>query len=335
MSARGLALLVALGAASACSKDPGVDELVRELRADRLARRGAAQASERGAAEDALAGAFAPLRAALTRLVERQDELTDRQAQLASELRAWTQLAVDARQRQQAAQAEELGARLKDLEAQLAAQAKSHGEVEKLMEAALQRASVQLQELLLRLGAEPAPAEEPPPPGGGAGASVEPPPAAPPSAGSTSAGAGARGERDERQASLWPMWGVAALAFGAGAWLLVPRRSAAPAAVAGPEPDAVPAFADAGDAPVQPMRAEMARATSSSPARVAVELSAGSAGAEHKLRDLLSRDARVLARPAPELSRTADGLRVELALLPGLSHGERARLEQRLRDAVR
>jgi hypothetical protein len=43
----------------------------------------------------------------------------------------------------------------------------------------------------------------------------------------------------------------------------------------------------------------------------------------------------VLSRPVPELTQDEDGWTVRFALLPGVSEGERGRLQQRLRDLAR
>lgn len=367
MRTLGSMLGAVLLAASSCAPDPGVQELVRELRAERLARRDATQASTRKVAEDVMAATVAPLQAALNELLERQGELTLRQSQLASELREWTRFTVDTQQREQSARAAELTERLHELEAALAAQAEKHGEVEAAFGEALEQATERLRALLRRLGVEAGPPAVPPaaPPGA--------PPAGRPgaSAGDGAAG-GARGTGGERQgsgdadgrdggrdggdgertqtASLWPMWSVAVMAFGAGAWLLVPRRpQPLPAA-----PDGAPtsALASQGATPATPPGAPRTTAAAPPPARwplpadealggkagverVSVGLRASSARAEQQIRELLSRDARVLKEPAPELSRRGDGLTVTYALLPGVLAGERGRLEQRLRDATR
>ncbi|MCB9887195.1 MAG: hypothetical protein H6838_17015 [Planctomycetes bacterium] len=52
------------------------------------------------------------------------------------------------------------------------------------------------------------------------------------------------------------------------------------------------------------------------------------------LQDVISRDPRVLRRPAPEVVVSAGRAAVRCCLLPTLPPGERSHLEQRLRDAV-
>lgn len=49
---------------------------------------------------------------------------------------------------------------------------------------------------------------------------------------------------------------------------------------------------------------------------------------------VLGDDPRVLRRPAPEVLRQGDGLRVHFAVLPSLAAGQRAHVEQRVRDAA-
>ena len=337
-----LLLAVAAGA-----PDPAVDELVRELRADRLARRSSTDASARQSAREVMAATVSPIQAALTQLLEQQDQLTQRQAQLAAELREWTMLAVDSQQKEQAARAAELSRRLSELESSLAEQAARHGEVEQLMSAALQQASTRLQELLLRLGAAPASrgGSEGQPETGEAGAVQAPEPARG-AAGEANGG----GRDEERQASLWPMWGVAVFAFGTGAWLLSPRRAQAPGGWSpsrGRDPEQGPseAAADpehvdvlgegAADPGIHTSPEPARRAAIEAPRRTSCRLQVGSSNAAHEIRALLARDPRVLARPEPELTRDGDAWLVAYAMLPGLPRGERARLEQRLRDIAR
>ena len=164
MTRAGVGLAAVASLLLACSQDRGVDELVRELRAERLARREAAQVSARAISEDVMAATMAPLQAALSKLLERQDELAQRQSRLATELRAWVRLAVDSEQQEQVDRAEELSRRLAEMEAVLEAEATRHGEVEKLLGEALEKASAQLRALILRLGQEP-PKERDAPPG--------------------------------------------------------------------------------------------------------------------------------------------------------------------------
>ena len=327
MTRAGVGLAVIAALLLACSQDRGVDELVRELRAERLARREAAQVSARAISEDVMAATMAPLQAALSKLLERQDELAQRQSRLATELRAWVRLAVDSEQQEQAGRAEELSRRLAEMEAALAAEATRHGEVEKLLGEALEKASAQLRALILRLGQE-APDERAAQPGEPQRASGEREPGQPPGQ------ARAPGEREpERQANLWPMWGVAAFAFGAGAWLLAPRRqpgvleeSAPPSADPQPAVTAAPAG-------VEPPADAQPRLPT--PDRMTVRLGPGSARTDQQVRELLSREGRVLSRPVPELTQDEDGWTVRFALLPGVSEGERGRLQQRLRDLAR
>lgn len=337
MTRAGVGLAAVASLLLACSQDRGVDELVRELRAERLARREAAQVSARAISEDVMAATMAPLQAALSKLLERQDELAQRQSRLATELRAWVRLAVDSEQQEQVDRAEELSRRLAEMEAVLEAEATRHGEVEKLLGEALEKASAQLRALILRLGQEP-PKERDAPPGApqrasGEGASGDRP---------GQARAPVEGEPD-RQANLWPMWGVAAFAFGAGAWLLAPRRqpgvleASAPAA-ADPEPAVARAPAGVEAERAEAQRVEEGRVEEGrppTPGRVTVRIGPGSARTEQQVRDLLTRDGRVLSRPAPELARDEDGWTVRFALLPGVSAGERGRLQQRLRDLAR
>lgn len=58
------------------------------------------------------------------------------------------------------------------------------------------------------------------------------------------------------------------------------------------------------------------------------------AAAEGQILDLLGGDPRVLVQPAPRVERRNDAVEVSFALLPDLPPGERALLEQRLRDAA-
>jgi len=58
------------------------------------------------------------------------------------------------------------------------------------------------------------------------------------------------------------------------------------------------------------------------------------AAAAGQVLDLLGDDPRVLVQPAPRVERRSDALEVSFSLLPDLPAGERALLEQRLRDAA-
>jgi hypothetical protein len=57
------------------------------------------------------------------------------------------------------------------------------------------------------------------------------------------------------------------------------------------------------------------------------------AAAAGQILDLLGADPRVLVQPAPRVERRSDAVEVSFSLLPDLPAGERALLEQRLRDA--
>ena len=215
------AALAVLGClVAACSPDPNLQELVKEMRAERLQRRSAGTVEDPQALARALVEqAMAPLRDVLVQLDERQGELAQRQAALAGELREWTRLAVDATNQQQGAQAKSLQLRLAELEETIQAQRARQGEMEAVIGEALTRTATQLEQFLQRLRASGQPAPSAPEAGAG---KTEPPPA----------GVGSEGpggdEEDRRQAGLWPIWAVAIGAIGAGTWLLLPKRGAQP-----------------------------------------------------------------------------------------------------------
>ncbi|MCK5943624.1 MAG: hypothetical protein KAI24_16695 [Planctomycetes bacterium] len=228
-----LALLAALG--SGCAPDPNLQELVKEMRADRLAQRQRA-GGDRGQASSAeLLEAMAPLRDVLAQLGRSQRELSERQATLAKEMRQWTQLLVESVHSKQSERAEQLGKRLEQLELEMAAQDARHREVEELLGKALDRTADQLENFLQRVGGAGQPPADPVTPApesaggteGGAGATSAP---AKPAGGGEpeAAGPGERGGDDQQaglqQAAAWPLWAVAILAIGAGVWLLLPSR---------------------------------------------------------------------------------------------------------------
>lgn len=205
---------------AACSPDPNLQELVKEMRAERLQRRSAGTDEDPQVLARALVEqAMAPLRDILVQLDERQGQLAQRQAALAGELREWTRLAVDATNQQQGAQAKSLQLRLAELEETIQAQRARQGEMEAVIGEALTRTATQLEQFLQRLRASGQPTPSAPEAGAGEGEL--------PRTGVESEGPGGD-EEDRRQASLWPIWVVAIGAIGAGIWLLLPKRGAQP-----------------------------------------------------------------------------------------------------------
>lgn len=218
MKRLGFGLLVGLGLTlSACSPDPNLQELVKEMRAERMQRRSAGAVGDPAQlAGDLVQQAMAPLRDVLIQLDRRQGDLAERQAVLTAELREWSRLTVDASNQRQGVQAKGLQERLAELETQLAAQRARQGEMEVVIGAALNKAAGQLEQFLerLKVAEQDVPAATPTA-GDGQGAAPS---------GGQGASPDGDGERDSRQAGLWPLWVVAFAAIGAGVWLLLPRR---------------------------------------------------------------------------------------------------------------
>ncbi len=365
-----VAALVAWAACAACD-GPAVDsgtEIAQELRALRSSLREARSQSTQPA--DA-AAVLLPLRGAVEAIAQEQRTLAERQSQLVQELQRWSQLVVARTASADDTAVQALTARLQQLEQDLAAQQRRHSEVEATLRAALDRTADHLEAFLRRLEAPPPAPDRPKdgpasPPGE---AAPEPAAAAEPRRGAAPAWFGLAlfaaalaghllwrstrtahaavrrdgpevGAMDPAVDQLW----AAAEELGAAAMQASPEPLAAsepmaladlstvadrfvppgpPAGAAAPEPDPAPHVA----APARVAR----------PAIVAFVLPSSSqdaARAASTVRDLLAADPRVLRRPAPEVAAADGRIAVHCSLLPTLSPGERAHLEQRLRDAV-
>ena len=228
------ALLACAFASAAC--DGGAATANAEVAAELRALRAALVATSRPvarpptqAATTGLGEAMAPLREALAALVSNQDDLQRRQLALAQELQRWSDVLIESTRGAQREETSALAARLRDLEAALAAQDARHREVEQLVQRALDHTADRLEQFLqvVEAGAEPAP-EAPPadvePGGGAAGGSVQEPPAEPggrgagvvPATDGVPPGENSTGRWDRRGARLWWWGGVALLATGVG-----------------------------------------------------------------------------------------------------------------------
>lgn len=207
-------------------------EVAAELRALRAALVATSRPAARPPTQAATAGlgeAMAPLREALAALVSNQDDLQRRQLALAQELQRWSAVLIESTRGAQREETSALAARLRDLEAALAAQDARHREVEQLVQRALDHTADRLEQFLqaVEAGAEPAP-EAPPadaePGGGAAGGSVQEPPAEPggggagvvPATDGVPPGENSTGRWERRGARLWWWGGVALLATGVG-----------------------------------------------------------------------------------------------------------------------
>ena len=199
------------------------------------------------AATTGLGEAMAPLREALAALVSNQDDLQRRQLALAQELQRWSDVLIESTRGAQREETSALAARLRDLEAALAAQDARHREVEQLVQRALDHTADRLEQVLQGVAAGAAPAPEAPPPGvapggggarrgggapppevgrggGPAGGRVRGPPAEPggrgagvvPATDGVPPGENSTGRWDRRGARLWWWGGVALLATGVG-----------------------------------------------------------------------------------------------------------------------
>ena len=406
MSFRCRPMVVAIAAlAHSCAPDPAVQQLVEEVRAARLQRRAESTSSPTvQATRDLVEATVAPVGEVLASVSKAQRELAGRQAELAAELQRWTQLVVTEAAPEDGALLASLQQRLQALEAALAAERVRQDELESTVGAVVTRLSDQLTDFLDRLEALQEHRSERPE------AAVAP--------------LVTRGEdAGDRPSNLWPLWGVAFLAIGAGVWLMLPstsaragkRRERAALSPTGPPEESTPRDAgptadsqepdveqlwhtaamlgeaigkikraDAGQVlpastrpPAAPAAANQATAASGASAAGASSPDAadpgnrapvsaadrGDADAEApgprprpgfpsgsvswslrvrdayavqaRLLQMLRRDRRVLRQPAPVVEVAGDSLNVAFAWMPETPAGERALLEQKLREAAR
>ncbi|MEC9047598.1 MAG: hypothetical protein VYA51_06255 [Planctomycetota bacterium] len=355
--------LACLLSAAGCTRDAEVDALVREIRADRLQRQRAADDASRRAPE---AGAT---RAVLEGLADAQRQLAEQQVELAKELRQWTQVVATNAGERGAAEATALQTRLKALEARLEEQRARHAATEELIGRTLNQTAAQLEAFLKRM--ESVDATQ----GAGAAAAPDKGAAAPPPAGPPTRG------RDERQASLWPMWTAAGMAIVAGVWLLrqpagTPQRAPSdvrvtPSPSIATAPDAAGAQENVqelwGTAALLGEAIVKIKSNSGDPPRpgapldplteAAPDAAGGHAGDERgplqaeqvalfvaatnhdrtrgALMSALGKDPRILSEPGPQVDARDGGLQVTFCVVPGLSGGERAALEQRVYEAAK
>lgn len=403
MRSRCSLIVIAIAAlAHSCAPDPAVQQLVEEVRAARLQRRAESTSSPTvQATRDLVDATVAPLGEVLASVSKAQRDLAGRQAELTAELQRWTQLVVTDAAPENGALLASLQQRLQALESALAAERARQDELETSVGAVVTRLSDQLADFLGRLEAlqehRPEPAE------------------------AVAAPLVTRGEdASDRPSNLWPLWGVAFLAIGAGVWLMLPSTSAraskrrGPAVLtptaapdepqprdAGPPPDSIEPKveqlwntaamlgeaigkikrADAGQVvpgatrpPATPPAATVTNGASAADASSPPVADSGDRGplaggergdadvapsgrrprpgfpvgsvswtlrvrdahaAQARLLQLLGRDRRVLRQPAPVVEVAGDSLNVAFALIPETPAGERALLEQKLREAAR
>ena len=403
MSSRCRPMVVAIAAlAHSCAPDPAVQQLVEEVRAARMQRRAeSTSAPTVQATRDLVEATVAPVGEVLSSVSKAQRELAGRQAELAAELQRWTQLVATEAAPEDGALLASLQQRLQALEAALAAERVRQDELESTVGAVVTRLSDQLTDFLGRLETLQEHRLE---------AAVEPL-------------VTRREDASDRPSNLWPLWGVAFLAIGAGVWLMLPSTSAragkrreraalAPTAPpdeptprdAGPtadsrEPDVEQLWhtaamlgeaigkikrADAGQVlpastrpPAAPAAANQATVASGASAAGASSPDAADPGdrapvsgadrgdadadasgprprpgfpsgsvswslrvrdasaVQARLLQMLRRDRRVLRQPTPVVEVAGDSLNVAFAWMPETPAGERALLEQKLREAAR
>jgi hypothetical protein len=347
------AILAAL-ALAACDGPPADDgnaAVASELRALRLQLQNA-PASAPAFDAKALGEALAPLRDAVTALVQEQGTMQSRQQALAEELGRWAALAANPPSADQRQQIAALQARLGELETTMRAQDARHREVEAMVQKALDGTTARLEAFLHTLeqmhGA-PAP---------GAGRS-----------GNDAGRAGPPGGEPRRSAMLSPQhrgWLFAVLAAGLGALgVLAWRLTRAPVLAGAAAPHARGPVVDAGaeemwaaaqllgeavdDPRALPIALEPAapqhppreaprrneRHADGPPRRIVLLTAADRQRARLRAQTTLAADPRVLRRPAPEIRDTAVGLEVEFALLPDLTPGEIEHVQAQVRAAGR
>lgn len=383
-----LLVLVVAGLGHSCGADPAVQQLVEEVRAARLQRRAeSTSAPTVQATRDLVEATVAPVGELLATVSKAQQDLAGRQADLAAELQRWTQLVVTEVSADDVAMVAAMQQRLQSLEEAVVAARSRQDEVDGAVRDMLTRLSDQMADFLARLESlQDRRASQ-------SGTVAEPSQAL-------------RENPTDRPSSLWPLWGVAFLAIGAGVWLMLPStsarvgkwrsgtqavpagnagaalsRDAAPPAAPGVEPgepeveqlwntaamlgeaigrirgagggedlpDAAPPSAAPSDlAGVGPAENSSGAMPSASPrpapspgpgfpaGSVCWSLRARDGGAaRERVLQLLGRDRRVLREPAPLVEVVDGGIDVAFALMPETPPGERALLEQKVREAAR
>lgn len=232
-------LLLAL--ACGCQRDPGTayDELAAEMRALRMQLNATGRAdSGRVDFQAQLDAALTPLREAFTRVGQDQRALAARQVELAAELTNWTRLVAGSLQQDQQSQAEQLAARLRELERELTAQNERHQQVEALLGGALDRTAKQLEQFLERVQNVAGGGASAPPEGGGsedepAATGAVKPVDTPTGSASGESNASETDPPRQRQAKLhWLWWSLPFAAVATGIALLVRQRQLAPVELA-------------------------------------------------------------------------------------------------------
>jgi len=205
-----------------------MEELVKEIRAERLQRRATSEPSGGDGTLLALDGAMSSIRETLVQVGERQRQLAASQQALDTELQQVTRQIAPGAGTAQAADLSVIRSRLADLAADFAAQRERQAEAEQLMAGALTGFADQLQRFMVRLSSIDQPGVTKPPSDSGRPRLAIPQladvatdsgrPSGAPAAAQDNAGG-------EGLFELWPVWCAALCAILAGLWLVLSGSS--------------------------------------------------------------------------------------------------------------